>query len=184
MTASDYISTHEAVKRTGGSEHTLIEAIKNRKVEGKQGSGGNWFVRLDSLMAWQAGPSRVPPELPITPAKECAKCKRTKPVSEFPSSKRAKDGLQSWCRVCFAEYRGAKQATTEGEPMQVTIQDAKARAQSELRAIQSKIGNLEAQRAALQALIDESELAMVRREELQDAIAAMERVERFINERI
>jgi hypothetical protein len=34
--------------------------------------------------------------------KQCSKCKREKPVSEFHNTKRSKDGKASWCKVCMA----------------------------------------------------------------------------------
>ncbi len=37
--------------------------------------------------------------------KECAKCHRALPLSEFNSSKVAKDGLYTWCKKCAKEYR-------------------------------------------------------------------------------
>lgn len=38
--------------------------------------------------------------------KRCAKCKMTKPVTEFNKSVNAKDGLQCYCRDCQKECRG------------------------------------------------------------------------------
>lgn len=37
--------------------------------------------------------------------KTCFKCKIEKEVSEFPTSKRNKDGRHSWCRECKTDYR-------------------------------------------------------------------------------
>jgi len=37
--------------------------------------------------------------------KRCPKCGETKSVSEFGHSGSKKDGLQSWCKACNAEYR-------------------------------------------------------------------------------
>lgn len=36
--------------------------------------------------------------------KECARCKECKPESDFRKKTKSKDGLQPWCRSCFAEY--------------------------------------------------------------------------------
>lgn len=37
--------------------------------------------------------------------KQCTKCGEVKPVSAFGKHKRAKDGLQSRCRICRKQYR-------------------------------------------------------------------------------
>ncbi len=37
-----------------------------------------------------------------TPFKNCTKCRKTKPVSEFSRHKRHRDGLQSHCKACKA----------------------------------------------------------------------------------
>ena len=37
--------------------------------------------------------------------KQCTKCGEVKPVSAFHKNKRAKDGLQSHCRICRKQYR-------------------------------------------------------------------------------
>ena len=39
--------------------------------------------------------------------KRCYKCGETKPVSEFSVCRRNKDGLQSSCKTCAAEYSAA-----------------------------------------------------------------------------
>ena len=36
--------------------------------------------------------------------KVCTKCRKKKPVEEFYRKKTAKDGRQSWCRVCAFKY--------------------------------------------------------------------------------
>lgn len=36
--------------------------------------------------------------------KYCSGCETEKQESEFHKHKRSKDGLQSWCKCCFAEY--------------------------------------------------------------------------------
>lgn len=38
-------------------------------------------------------------------SKVCTRCKVPKPTDEFSTAKKSKDGLQSWCRECCAEYR-------------------------------------------------------------------------------
>jgi len=40
----------------------------------------------------------------------CNKCERLLPVKEFSKDRRAKDGLQSWCRQCAADYQAVYQA--------------------------------------------------------------------------
>lgn len=37
--------------------------------------------------------------------KQCRKCHEVKPLDEFSKSSRSKDGLQSMCRKCHAEYQ-------------------------------------------------------------------------------
>ena len=36
--------------------------------------------------------------------KECSRCGRELPVTEFGKNKRAKDGLQAFCKECFRQY--------------------------------------------------------------------------------
>lgn len=36
--------------------------------------------------------------------KQCTKCKKVKPLSEFNRNKREKDGCQFWCRLCQKKY--------------------------------------------------------------------------------
>ena len=36
--------------------------------------------------------------------KLCARCGKTLPVSEFSQNKRAKDGLQKYCKSCMQSY--------------------------------------------------------------------------------
>jgi len=44
--------------------------------------------------------------------KACSRCKEIKPISEFYHCFKAKDGLSSWCKVCYnriqAGYREKK----------------------------------------------------------------------------
>jgi Recombination endonuclease VII len=37
--------------------------------------------------------------------KRCSRCKKSKDRSEFSRSGRSKDGLQPWCRTCYAAYQ-------------------------------------------------------------------------------
>ena len=46
--------------------------------------------------------------------KQCYKCKETKPVSEFPKSKKNKDGLFSYCKKCKAKLNATNQTTPKG----------------------------------------------------------------------
>lgn len=36
--------------------------------------------------------------------KQCIKCGRVKPHTEFALQRRKPDGLQDWCRSCYWEY--------------------------------------------------------------------------------
>ena len=40
--------------------------------------------------------------------KRCSKCGEIKTLSEFGKNAAAKDGLQSWCRQCYAEYNAKR----------------------------------------------------------------------------
>ena len=40
----------------------------------------------------------------INPTKKCSRCKEVKDVAEFTSDKKARDGLQVWCKSCYAAY--------------------------------------------------------------------------------
>ncbi len=40
----------------------------------------------------------------INPTKKCSRCKEAKDVAEFTSDKKARDGLQVWCKSCYAAY--------------------------------------------------------------------------------
>ncbi|MCX4593160.1 endonuclease VII domain-containing protein [Streptomyces sp. NBC_01549] len=42
-------------------------------------------------------------------AKRCSRCKEVKPRAAFASNKAARDGLQAYCRECWAEYHQARQ---------------------------------------------------------------------------
>ncbi|MET7848119.1 endonuclease VII domain-containing protein [Streptomyces avermitilis] len=42
-------------------------------------------------------------------AKGCSRCKEVKPRAAFASNKAARDGLQAYCRECWAEYHQARQ---------------------------------------------------------------------------
>ncbi|MET8815719.1 endonuclease VII domain-containing protein [Streptomyces sp. NPDC004549] len=42
-------------------------------------------------------------------AKRCSRCKETKPRAAFASNKSARDGLQAYCRECWASYHQARQ---------------------------------------------------------------------------
>ncbi len=37
--------------------------------------------------------------------KLCVRCKRLKPIAQFCKRTAAKDGLSSWCRLCYREHR-------------------------------------------------------------------------------
>ncbi len=41
----------------------------------------------------------------VNPTKKCSRCKEVKDVSEFTSHKKARDGLQVWCKTYYAAYR-------------------------------------------------------------------------------
>lgn len=36
-------------------------------------------------------------------SKTCTKCKRTKPLDDFPNNKNSKDGKHAWCKICGVE---------------------------------------------------------------------------------
>jgi len=40
--------------------------------------------------------------------KQCSKCKEFKPPEEFHKRSNAKDGLASWCKLCFKKYDAAR----------------------------------------------------------------------------
>ncbi|MFJ8505428.1 endonuclease VII domain-containing protein [Streptomyces avermitilis] len=42
-------------------------------------------------------------------AKGCSRCKEVKPRAAFANNKAARDGLQAYCRECWAEYHQARQ---------------------------------------------------------------------------
>ena len=44
------------------------------------------------------------PPVPAWLFKRCSKCKKAKWREEFPKHKSRKDGLNSWCKKCVAEY--------------------------------------------------------------------------------
>ncbi|MFJ2718351.1 endonuclease VII domain-containing protein [Streptomyces sp. NPDC087437] len=44
--------------------------------------------------------------------KRCSRCKESKPRAAFASNKAARDGLQAYCRGCWAEYDQARQLAT------------------------------------------------------------------------
>jgi hypothetical protein len=48
--------------------------------------------------------------------KFCAHCRQPRPVAEFGDCGRAKDGLQSWCRPCYAKYARDRRAGLPKEP--------------------------------------------------------------------
>ena len=47
--------------------------------------------------------------------KRCSKCGEVKPVSEFGKNRSAKEGLQSWCKVCHNEARKQLRQTEAGQ---------------------------------------------------------------------
>lgn len=53
--------------------------------------------------------------------KACTRCKITRPLSEFSSSTRTKDGKHSWCRQCARE--AAADRWRKAHPERVPIQD-------------------------------------------------------------
>ena len=36
--------------------------------------------------------------------KLCSQCQKEKPQADFGKNTRSRDGLQSWCRLCFRAY--------------------------------------------------------------------------------
>jgi hypothetical protein len=45
------------------------------------------------------------------PTKTCRKCGVEKDAAEFSPHDRSKDGLQSWCKACFANYQRIRRQT-------------------------------------------------------------------------
>lgn len=45
------------------------------------------------------------------PEKCCTHCKTTKPLTEFSRTRRAKDGLNTWCKICMQNYQNIHKAT-------------------------------------------------------------------------
>jgi hypothetical protein len=56
--------------------------------------------------------------------KVCKRCGNAKPSSAFPRSRRMRDGLSSWCRVCHA---GAVRQWREANPDRVEAYNAARR---------------------------------------------------------
>ena len=57
-----------------------------------------------------------------TKTKECRRksCLKTKPITEFPSDAREKDGRSVWCKTCWSEYQAARKlAKAGGKPTKV-----------------------------------------------------------------
>src|SRR5215471_2005086 len=42
--------------------------------------------------------------------KQCSKCLKVKPLSDFPREKLGKDGLRAWCKACIARKMAAWRA--------------------------------------------------------------------------
>jgi hypothetical protein len=63
--------------------------------------------------------------------KKCTNCKEHKDISEFKKSKRAKDGLDSWCKKCTSglraknleSYRKTERARELKQKYNITLQD-------------------------------------------------------------
>jgi len=51
-----------------------------------------------------------------TKTKECRRktCLKTKPITDFPSDAREKDGHSVWCKPCWSEYQAARKALKAG----------------------------------------------------------------------
>lgn len=45
--------------------------------------------------------------------KVCTRCGEEKPRSEFSKNKTEKDGRQSWCKACYADYNAIRKMSTE-----------------------------------------------------------------------
>ncbi|MFD4933962.1 endonuclease VII domain-containing protein [Streptomyces virginiae] len=52
--------------------------------------------------------------------KRCSRCKQDKPRGEFASNRSAADGLQAYCRECWAEYYKARQEA-KGRTVRVKV---------------------------------------------------------------
>lgn len=46
--------------------------------------------------------------------KPCTRCKKTKPLDQFPKEKRNRDGRSSWCKACYRKASAAYRATPKG----------------------------------------------------------------------
>lgn len=55
------------------------------------------------------------PTKPKIEKKQCTRCKKRKPVSEFYGDKSAKDERSPWCRPCTSEYDRAYRARKKAE---------------------------------------------------------------------
>ncbi|MGZ9930008.1 endonuclease VII domain-containing protein [Streptomyces sp. NC-S4] len=53
-------------------------------------------------------------------AKRCSRCKQDKPRGDFASNRSAADGLQAYCRECWAEYYKARQEV-KGRTVRVKV---------------------------------------------------------------
>jgi len=72
----------------------------------------------------------------ILKTKRCARCEKTKPVTEFARHRYSKDGLKSWCNECRRE---AKRAWIEANPEKYLEQKRRWRQRRQLRLASGKI---------------------------------------------
>lgn len=57
-----------------------------------------------------------PLPLPLNPKKVCEKCRKSKPIEEFPLQSINRDGLSCWCRLCEEEYCKELQTQESEQP--------------------------------------------------------------------
>jgi hypothetical protein len=50
---------------------------------------------------------------PAVAEKECLRCGKTKPRSEFSVQRKEPDGLQDWCKDCYTTYYQDRVASQE-----------------------------------------------------------------------
>jgi len=55
--------------------------------------------------------------------KRCTKCGESQPHDKFYNNKTTKDGLQAWCKTCWAENQRRYRATTKGRAIMKSYRD-------------------------------------------------------------
>lgn len=64
--------------------------------------------------------------------KTCTHCHVEKPLTQFPPNPNTRDGLQSWCRACYAAYQRERRSQPGGRAQDRARTRARGRALEEL----------------------------------------------------